>query len=107
MKLLLAGISHRTASLDLRERLTIAPSRLADANRALLRLPGVREVIILSTCARTELTVCYDAEVPDLSKFLAGFLDVPPTESRDRTYEYYGIDAVQHVPGLRKVLQLD
>jgi glutamyl-tRNA reductase len=97
MKLLLAGISHRTAPLDLRERLTIAPSRLADANRALLRVPGVREAIVLSTCARTELTVCYDAEVPDLSKFLADFLDVPPTQSKDRTYEYYGIDAVRHL----------
>jgi glutamyl-tRNA reductase len=97
MNILLRGISHRTAPVELREQFTIEPGRLADAIRALLLVPGVREAIILSTCNRTELAVCYGAKVPDFSRFLPEFFGIATVQFTEHMYEYYGINAVQHL----------
>ena len=53
--LLLVGVNHTTAPLDIRERLAIPVARLADATRSLAGQPGIREALILSTCNRVEL----------------------------------------------------
>ena len=50
--LVLLGINHTTAPLEVRERLAIPISRLADATRTLAHQPGIREALILSTCNR-------------------------------------------------------
>ena len=46
--LLLVGVNHTTAPLDVRERLAIPVARLADATRSLAGQPGIREALILS-----------------------------------------------------------
>jgi glutamyl-tRNA reductase len=97
MRILLRGISHRTTPVELREQFALEPGRLADATRALLRVPGVREAIILSTCNRTELAVCYGPRVPDFSRFLAEFFGIAAVQFTEHMYEYYGINAVQHL----------
>jgi glutamyl-tRNA reductase len=60
-------------------------------------VPGVREAIVLSTCNRTELAVCYGSKVPDLSQFLVQFFGIEPVLFTEHMYEFYGIDAVQHL----------
>jgi glutamyl-tRNA reductase len=97
MRILMKGISHRTAPVELREQLSIQPGRLADAIGALLRVPGVHEALILSTCNRTELLVCHDPEGPDLSGFLAEYFGIEGALIREHTHEHHGIDAVQHL----------
>jgi glutamyl-tRNA reductase len=97
MRIALAGISHRTAPVELREQLTVEPGKLTDATRALLRMPGVREAIILSTCNRTELIVSSFESAPEFSRFLAGFFGIPTARFAAQMYEYYGIDAAQHL----------
>jgi glutamyl-tRNA reductase len=97
MRIVLAGISHRTAPVELREQLAVAPGRLADATRALLQVPGVHEAIILSTCNRTELVVCCGPKVPDLTRFLAEFCGIATLQFADHMYQYFGINAVQHL----------
>lgn len=97
MRILLAGISHRTAPVELREQLAVEPGRLADATRALLRVPGVHEAIILSTCNRTELVVSCGPKVPDLSRFLAEFFGIDFLQFEGHMYEYFGINAAQHL----------
>src|SRR5690348_10276283 len=47
------GISHLTAPVAIRERLSFAPGQIPDSLRALTALPGVHEAVILSTCNRT------------------------------------------------------
>ena len=67
MDLALVGLNHRTAPLELRERLAFGdlPRGLGE----LVSLPGVREGLILSTCNRVEvLSFCEDPEV--LVRFL-------------------------------------
>ena len=56
MKLLLTGISHKTAPVHLREKLAIAETALPDALRELQKL-GASEAVILSTCNRVEFAV--------------------------------------------------
>jgi glutamyl-tRNA reductase len=73
MKLLVAGISHKTAPVHLREKLAIPEHAIPDALRA-LQQSGAAEALVLSTCNRVEIA----ATVPDhedparvVSRFLA------------------------------------
>jgi glutamyl-tRNA reductase len=57
------GVSHRTAPVDLREKLTVPPEQLEATLLELKTLPGVREVALLSTCNRVEVyAVTSDAD---------------------------------------------
>jgi glutamyl-tRNA reductase len=49
------GVSHRTAPVALRERLSVVPDAFDATLRELRALPGVREVALLSTCNRVEV----------------------------------------------------
>jgi glutamyl-tRNA reductase len=55
MPLVVVGVNHRTAPVEVRERVVFDPARIPDALRELTSLPEVRESIIVSTCNRTEL----------------------------------------------------
>jgi len=55
MNLALIGINHRTAPLEVRERMHIPESRLAQAVSDLIHLEGIHEGLILSTCNRVEV----------------------------------------------------
>ena len=48
------GVSHRTAPLELREKLVITPSELSSTVAELLDRTGAREAVVVSTCNRTE-----------------------------------------------------
>lgn len=53
--LITLGLNHKTAPLALRERLAFTPQSLPEALQSLIKLDGVSEATILSTCNRTEL----------------------------------------------------
>ena len=55
MALIAIGVSHQTASLDVRERLVINPSDLTSTLADIAEQTGAREVVVISTCNRTEL----------------------------------------------------
>ena len=55
MSLITLGINHKTAPLDLREKLAFTPQSLPEALASLKKLDHVEEVSILSTCNRTEI----------------------------------------------------
>ena len=55
MTLTVVGVSHRTAALDVRERLMIRASDLSDALTEVTKATGAREAVVISTCNRTEL----------------------------------------------------
>jgi glutamyl-tRNA reductase len=64
------GLNHKTAPVALREKVAFTEDRLAAALRALLRESGVAEVVILSTCNRTELYWSGQASAAELSEWL-------------------------------------
>lgn len=55
MALLALGINHKTASVEVRERVAFAPEQMADALKQACEQASLQEVSILSTCNRTEL----------------------------------------------------
>ncbi|EKO3588129.1 MULTISPECIES: glutamyl-tRNA reductase [Vibrio] len=55
MSLLVIGINHNTASVELREKVAFGPDKLSEALRHLSGQPYVKGSVILSTCNRTEL----------------------------------------------------
>ena len=55
MSLLVLGLNHRTAPIDVRERIVFDAERLPHALAALRALPGMSEAAIVSTCNRTEI----------------------------------------------------
>jgi glutamyl-tRNA reductase len=101
--ILLLGVNHTTAPLDVRERLAIPVSRLADATRTLAHQPGVREALILSTCNRVELLTVQDApqasSVPPMGmlRFLHDYLNLPANEIEPHVYEFREREAIRHL----------
>jgi glutamyl-tRNA reductase len=97
--LVLLGINHTTAPIDVRERLSVPAGRLADATRSLLQQPGIREGLILSTCNRIELLTSQEvlAERADLPRFLEEYFAVPAASLAPHLYEYREREAVRHL----------
>jgi glutamyl-tRNA reductase len=103
--LLLVGVNHTTAPLDVRERLTIPAARLADATRSLAGQPGVREALILSTCNRVELLTvtevadgsAADAEPATALNFLHEYLNVPTAAVTPHIYALREREAIRHL----------
>jgi glutamyl-tRNA reductase len=101
--LVLLGINHTTAPIEVRERLAIPAGRLADATRTLLHQPGIREGLILSTCNRVEIVTLQDDAVAtennkaDLLRFLHEYFAVPPHDIQPHLYEFREREAVRHL----------
>jgi glutamyl-tRNA reductase len=88
--------------VEVRERLAIPASRLADATRALAHQPGVREALILSTCNRVELLTVYEtASTSELSptsiRFLEDYLNVGASDIQPHVYQYRELEAIRHL----------
>jgi len=99
--LILLGINHTTAPIELRERLAIPATRLADATRTLAQQPGVREALILSTCNRVEFLTIQnhprDRNPPDILRFLHEYFAVPSATLEPHLYEFRHREAVRHL----------
>ena len=95
--LLLFGVNHKTAPVELRERLAVPASRLAEATQRLVQTSGVREAMILSTCNRVELLITPEAGAPDLLGFFNDFFAVDNAVLEPHVYEYREHEAVRHL----------
>jgi len=95
--LLLFGVNHKTAPVELREQIAIQAERLSEATRSLAQTPGVREAMILSTCNRVELVVYPEGAPPDLMGFFNQFFAIDHSALRPHVYEYREQDAVRHL----------
>ncbi|AUM14027.1 glutamyl-tRNA reductase [Ketobacter alkanivorans] len=98
MALLAYGINHRTASVDLREKLAFSPDRVVSALNEVRDHARLREVAILSTCNRTELYCSADAENSELLLSWLGRYHALPVENISRcVYEFWNEAAVRHL----------
>ena len=100
MRLLLVGLSHRTAPVELRERLDFHTRGLESALRALGARGSVREAVVLSTCNRGEVYVaCESIDVAraDVLDVLSGFHGVELVTVRPHLYESQDLDAARHL----------
>jgi glutamyl-tRNA reductase len=100
LHLLLVGISHRTAPVDLRERVDFSARGVSEALRALAQRGSTREAVIISTCNRAEIyTACddWDATRADLEQFFSEFNRVPSPEVAPHVYDVSDLDAARHL----------
>ena len=99
--LVLVGVNHTTAPIEVRERLSIPAARLADAVRSLVHLPGIREGIIVSTCNRVEFITCQDANHgqanANLMRFLHEYFAIPADDVEPHLYEFREREAIRHL----------
>jgi glutamyl-tRNA reductase len=99
-ELLALGVSHKTAPLDLRERLSLTEGRAVGALSELTNAEGIHEAAALSTCNRTELYLIVSDPVEAESTAL-GVLTrqagLRPTELLSHLYSLRSGEAVRHL----------
>lgn len=99
-ELLALGLSHKTAPLELRERLALPEGRATSLMAALTGTGGVAEATIVSTCNRTEIyLVAPDPVVAESEALsaLASQAGISPTELAGHLYSLRGPDAARHI----------
>jgi glutamyl-tRNA reductase len=98
MKLLALGLNHKTAPVEVRERLTFGPDIIAGAHRDLTGRDGVGEAVVLSTCNRTELyCAIQDGGEETVRAWIAGFHGISPDKVAPYLYAHAGREAVAHL----------
>ncbi len=99
-ELLALGISHKTAPLELRERVALTEGRAAGVLRELVSSPEVYEAVAISTCNRTELYLVAPDGVAAESLALGALAreaEIRPTELVGHLYSRRGHDGAAHL----------
>ena len=100
MKLLLTGVSHNTAPVEVRESLAFRAEDLPRALQDLRSRTGVNEALILSTCNRVEITVTTEDSIDPqttVDLFLTDHKPVPAEGIGPHVYRYEGREAIHHL----------
>ncbi|GAB3370351.1 glutamyl-tRNA reductase [Azotobacter armeniacus] len=98
MAFIALGINHKTASVDVRERVAFTPAQLAEALQQLCRHTDSREAAILSTCNRSELYLEQDSpRVDAVLQWLADYHRLTLDELRACAYVHRDESAVRHM----------
>ncbi|MFQ5767067.1 MAG: glutamyl-tRNA reductase [Acidobacteriota bacterium] len=101
MQLHLIGLSHKTAPLEMRERLVFDPASLPEALERLSSLIGEgHEILLLSTCNRTEILLHHHRDsfsLEPIHRFLREKSGLPPSRLDGSLYSLEDEDAVRHI----------
>jgi len=100
MKVLVIGLNHKTANVDIREKLAFNGPRLEEGVFGLRKIPDVREVAVLSTCNRVEIFSCVNntvAAADSIKNFLAAFHSITRTDFEKSLYVHRDEEAVRHI----------
>ncbi len=99
--IVLIGCNHRTAPVELRERVAFTQEQALEAAAELRRQGILEEAVVLSTCNRSELYGVADAASAPVTETLADFLTsyhgIARAEIDGRTYRWTGPDALRHL----------
>ncbi len=100
MKFAITGLNHKTAPVEVRERLNFDQNALGPALAELKRLPGVQEGMVLSTCNRVEVSMWLE-EAADAralgEQFLSSSRAVPREFVAPYLYCYEEAEAIRHL----------
>src|SRR5438105_1026097 len=99
MSLILIGVNHRTAPVEVRERLSIAEAKLPDTIGEARRLAGVDGAALLYTCNRVETVFSAASEdvIEIAVDWLSGRTGVPRQELEKHLYILRHVDVVKHL----------
>src|SRR5689334_11531692 len=96
MQLALVGLSHKTAPVEIRERLAFSGEGVRNALTALTGRRDVSEALILSTCNRVEV-VAQSSDDSLIREFLCDFHRIPHDSVARHLYSFRNADAIRHV----------
>jgi glutamyl-tRNA reductase len=91
-EIFLVGLSHKSAPIEVRERVALSGEALKGALGELKAMDGVREALVVSTCNRVEVFVQADRDEPARRFFTSRV-----AEAADHLYVKAGVDAIRHL----------
>jgi glutamyl-tRNA reductase len=100
MNIIVVGLSHKTASVDIREKVAFAPTNMEKPLRALVSIPDITEAVIVSTCNRVEIyatTRDIAGGMARLKRFLADYHSISLETLESHLYSYHGEAATRHL----------
>jgi glutamyl-tRNA reductase len=100
VSVVVVGLNHRTTPLRLLEAMTVPPARAAKALHDLAGREHLSEVVIVSTCLRTEIyadAARFHAAMSEIRNFFSDWSGTPPELFSDQLYSYYDEVAVAHL----------
>ncbi len=98
--IVIIGLNHRTAPVEIRERLAFPTEAIGHALRSLLEKESLKEGVILSTCNRVEicaLTTRGPQGTSEAKEFMAAYHGIPLGELNGHLYHYEKDEAVKHL----------
>lgn len=100
MNIVVVGLSHKTASVEVREKLSIPEAQIEEAIALLKSYPHIQEIAVISTCNRLEIYgVATDIEqgVREISQFLADKARISLRDLRPNLFTLLREDALRHL----------
>jgi glutamyl-tRNA reductase len=100
MNIVVVGLSHKTASVEIREKVAFAPNQMEKPLNELAGLPDINEGVIVSTCNRVEIyAATHDIAggMSRLKRFLADYHNVSLEVLEPHLYSYHGEGAIRHL----------
>jgi len=100
VSVVVVGLNHRTVPLELLERMNVSPARLPKVLGDLAGREHISEVVLLSTCHRTEVYAVaerYHGAVQDIRNAFSELGFIPPEDFSDHLYTYFDDGAVNHL----------
>ncbi|GAA3089596.1 glutamyl-tRNA reductase [Pseudonocardia yunnanensis] len=100
MSVLVVGLSHRSAPVEVLERAAVVADEVPKLLDEMLRATHVSEAVLLSTCNRIEVYAVVDAfhgGLADVSAVLSRHAGMPLPELTEHVYVHYAGSAVQHL----------
>ena len=98
MTIIALGINHKTASVELREKVAFSPEQLSNALSQLASSEQFKETVFVSTCNRTELYCSLEhSNSQALLKWLADLHCIDTEQLEDNVYIHQNQDAINHL----------
>lgn len=98
MSLVTFGINHKTAPIDIREKVAFAPDIVGEALQKLILVPDISEAAILSTCNRTEVYCnVVNKNINPVVNWFSNFHHLQKSEVKPYTYTYPDQGTVRHM----------
>ncbi|MDD2733736.1 MAG: glutamyl-tRNA reductase [Desulfuromonadaceae bacterium] len=100
MNIIVVGLSHKTATVKIREKVAFSPNQIETPLAELISLDGIIEGVIVSTCNRVEIyatTRDIAGGIARIKRFMAEYHHLQFEELEPHLYSYHAEDAIRHV----------
>lgn len=98
MKLFVLGVNHKTAPVDVREKVSFSPDQVQDALGELKSKCASDEYMILSTCNRTEIYCNLKTlDAGTIEQWLHDYFQLTPNSLSEYLYQKSDLDAIKHI----------